>query len=635
MRKNNEVIILKLGGSLLTDKNQPFSIRENVIENSIDQIINYNKSLILIHGGGSFGHPLAKKYEISEGRNISIENQVLGLSKTHEAMNKLNSLLINKFLEKNFPVIPFQPSSIFFKNYEKILTPTIDIIETALDIELLPILYGDIIFEINGSFSIISGDKIIFELCKKLKRYKVSKVIFAIEKDGIFVRSNNKDEDYQKLVSEISYDDLDNLVLANLDNKIDVTGGIRGKIDIIKKICKKHIPVQIINGMKEEFIMKALKSKDIVCTKINPPNKDKLEDIRERKLDHLKIPIEYDVQHRINHFKDIKLLHYPLPQIDFSEVNLSTRFFNKIISAPICIAAITGGHILSGRINEILAKAAEAENVIMSVGSQRVGLMDPTSVETFKVVRKVAPNIPIIGNLGIGQISNPKFNIEDFKSCIEMINADVMAIHFNALHELVQDKGDISYKNFNKNFEKIRNTYEIPIIAKEVGTGFNQEVAINLEKLGFDGFDIGGTGGTSFAAIESNRDNFDNDKYSRNPAEVFREWGIPTPISILNVRKISQKLIIATGGLKTGLDIAKSIALGADISGFAYKFLITAWEDMKIHTISNTIKEIKTLKNELRSSLWLMNLKSPSELKGNQKKYILLGKLNQWLNQNY
>jgi len=214
-----------------------------------------------------------------------------------------------------------------------------------------------------------------------------------------------------------------------------------------------------------------------------------------------------------------------------------------------------------------------------------------------------------------------------------MINADVMAIHFNALHELVQDKGDISYNNFQNNFKKIRANYNIPIIAKEVGTGFNQEIPLILEQLGFDGFDVGGTGGTSFAAIESKRNNYDNERYTRNPAEVFREWGIPTPVSVVNVRKMSQKLIIATGGLKTGMDIAKSIALGADLSGFAYKFLMTAWDDLKNQNFSNTIKEIKTLKNELRSSLWLMNLKNVSELKSNRKKYVILGKLYQWLNQ--
>lgn len=633
MRKNNEVIILKLGGSLLTDKNKPFSIRENVIENSINQIINYKKPLILIHGGGSFGHPLAKKYRISEGMNASIENQVLGLSETHEAMNKLNSLLINKFLEKKFPVIPFQPSSIFFKNSEKISTSSIGIIETALDIELLPILYGDIIFNTKGFFSIISGDKIILELCKKLQRYKVSKVIFAIEKDGIFIRSKNEEESYPTLVSEINYDELDNLKLANLGNKIDVTGGIRGKIDIIKKICKKNIPVQIINGLKEDFIMNALNSKDVVSTRIDSPKSDKARNIKERKFEHLKIPLEFDVQHSENYFKDIRLLHHPFPEINFGEIDLNTKFFSKMISAPICIAAITGGHPLSREINEILAKAAETERIIMSVGSQRAGLTDPLTIDSFEVVRKVAPNIPIIGNIGVGQISEPNFDFKNFERCIEMVNADIMAIHFNALHELVQDKGDISYKYFRKNFEIIRTNYDIPIIAKEVGTGFSQGAALVLEELGFNGFDVGGTGGTSFAAIESKRDNFNNDKYSRNPAEVFREWGIPTPISVINVRKVSQKIIIATGGLKTGIDIAKSIALGADISGFAYKFLISAWEDLKSNKIDSTTKEIQTLKNELRSSLWLMNLKNISELKGNQKKYVILGKLFQWLNQ--
>ncbi|MFW9937636.1 MAG: type 2 isopentenyl-diphosphate Delta-isomerase [Candidatus Thorarchaeota archaeon] len=633
MIKENEVILLKLGGSLLTDKNKPFSIREDVIENSINQIIRSKQKLILIHGGGSFGHPVAKKYSISKGYNKSIKNQVLGLSETHEAMNKLNTLIVNKFLEKQYPVIQFQTSSIFFKNSQKISVRSIEVIEAALNIGLLPILYGDIILDSKGSFSIISGDQIILELCQNLQKYNVSKVIFAIEKDGIFIQSTNNDKSNVILVSEITSDKLDDLKLAKLGEKIDVTGSIRGKIDVIKKICIKNIPVQIINGLKEDYIMNALNSKDVISTKIDPAKRDKIEDIKKRKFEHLKIPLEFDVQHSENYFKEIQLLHHPFPEINFSEIDLSTKFFSKMISAPICIAAITGGHPLSRDINEILAKAAEAENVIMSVGSQRAGLADPSTIESFRVVRKFAPNIPIIGNIGVGQISDPTFDINSFERCIEMVNADSMAIHFNALHELVQDKGDISYKNFRKNFEKIRAKYALPIIAKEVGTGFNQDSALVLDELGFDGFDVGGTGGTSFAAIESMRDNFDNDMFSRNPADVFREWGIPTPVSIINVRKVSDKIIIATGGLKTGIDIAKSIALGADISGFAYKFLLSAWEDLKNHKIDNTIREIKTLKNELRSSLWLMNLKNISELKSNQKKYVILGRLYQWLNQ--
>jgi isopentenyl-diphosphate delta-isomerase len=356
-------------------------------------------------------------------------------------------------------------------------------------------------------------------------------------------------------------------------------------------------------------------------------------DIKRRKLEHLKIPIEYDVQHKENYFDDIRLLHHSVPEVNFEEIDLSIKFFNKSISAPICITAITGGHPISKKVNETLAKAAEEENIIMSVGSQRAGLIDQDLIESFNVVREVAPTIPIIGNIGIGQISDPSFNLEEFRECIDMINADVMAIHFNALHELIQEKGDISYKDFNTNFKLIRKQYKIPIIAKEVGTGISYNLATDLDKLGFDGFDVGGTGGTSFAAIEQKRNTYNLNKYTRNPGEVFRDWGIPTPVSILYVRSMTQKPIIATGGLRTGIDIAKSIALGADLGGFAYKFLLTSWKDIEHHNIENTLREIRTLKHELRSSMWLMNVREINQLKLDKQKYVILGKLFQWLNQ--
>lgn len=355
--------------------------------------------------------------------------------------------------------------------------------------------------------------------------------------------------------------------------------------------------------------------------------------IMERKIEHLKIPLEHDVQHSKNYFKDIRLIHHPIPDFDFEDIDLSINFFGKKVSAPICISAITGGHPISKEINKILANAAEEEDIIMSVGSQRAGIEEPTLIDSFKITRDVAPNIPIIGNIGIGQVSNPNFEIKDFHECIEMVDADVMAIHLNILHELVQDKGDTSYKPFRENFKKLRENYKIPIIAKEVGTGFNPDLAVILDKLGFDGFDVGGTGGTSFAAIESKRNNFNNEKYTRNPADVFKEWGIPTPISIVYVRKVSQKMIIATGGLRTGIDIAKSIVLGADVGGFAYKFLKSAWQDRKEKSINNTVKEIRTLKNELRTCLWLMNQENIISLKGKRSKCVVLGDLYRWLEQ--
>ncbi len=634
MKSSNEIFLLKLGGSLLTDKNIPFSIREEIVKSAIQQIIDANKKLILIHGGGSFGHPIAKKYNISQGINISIKNQIFGLTKTHEAMVKFNSQIIEEFLEKKYPALSIQPSSIFIKRLNEISFESIELIETSLDLGILPVLYGDIILDKEGNFSIISGDRIILELCKNLNKYSISKVIFAIEKDGIFVEDIENDKKIIKLALEISLDELDKIKLADLGNKIDVTGSIRGKIHAIKEICRLNIPVQVINGLTDGNIFKALSNQKLICTNISGIHDEKrLSEIYMRKLEHLKIPIISNVQHIKNYFDNIKLIHHSLPEVELDDIDIATMFFNKKISAPICISAITGGHPISKAINRILAKAAEEENIIMSVGSQRIGLEDPSTRESFEIVREVAPNIPIIGNIGIGQINSSTFKKEDFIECIEMVKADVMAIHFNALHELVQSNGNISYKNFFEKFQKIRKEINIPIIAKEVGTGFNKDLALSLDSIGFDGFDVGGTGGTSFAAIESHRDNFSFEKYTRRLADSFREWGIPTPLTILYVRKVSKKLIIATGGLRNGIDIAKSISLGADIGGFAYKFLLSAWKDYKNNTFIHTIKEIKTLKDELRSSLWLTNITNVENLKDNKDKRVLLGELYQWLNQ--
>ena len=268
VRDNDEIVLLKLGGSLLTDKDKPYSIREDVVKSAIQQIIDANKKLILIHGGGSFGHPLAKEYSISTGINSSIPHQILGLTKTHQSMNNFNSYLINLFLENKYPALSIQASSIFIKDSLKISTQSIDIIETALDLNILPILYGDIILDKQGSFSIISGDQIIFELCENLKKYQISKVIFVMETDGIYINDEDSKQKNISLATKLYLRDLENLNLADLGQKIDVTGGIQGKINSIKEICKYNIPVQLLNGLKEGYIYKSLKNEMINCTNI-------------------------------------------------------------------------------------------------------------------------------------------------------------------------------------------------------------------------------------------------------------------------------------------------------------------------------------------------------------------------------
>jgi len=632
--RKSEIFLLKLGGSLLTEKNVPFSLRKETIIHVIQQIkrARLNGNLILVHGGGSFGHPLAKEYGIVKGMDKSIKNQIHGLSKTHQKMNELNSYIIEKFLEEKMAVLSIQPSSIFLLDKGTIIVQGTKTIESCLKLGIIPVLYGDIILDSEGSFSILSGDQIILLLCEYLKDHHVGKVIFATDVDGVYLEEEGGGN--PKLAEILSSDQLEHVPLATFGQKIDVTGSMRGKLNKIKKICELGISVRIINGLKNNYLYKALKSESFPCTTIHPEfNISTFSAISNRKLEHLRIPLNHDVQHARNYFEDVILLHNAFPEIDFNEVDLATHFFNKKVSAPICIAALTGGHPLSLKINKILAQAAEKENIILSVGSQRAGLIDAELEKSFSIVRDHAPTIPIIGNIGIGQVAHPDFSPSDFNACIEMIKADVMAIHFNPLQELLQDKGDISYKLFEENFKKIRHQTKIPIIAKEVGNGFNPKVGKRLENMGFDGFDVGGAGGTSFAAIESLRKKNFNENYTRNLGEQFKEWGIPTPACIRTIRNISRKPIIATGGLRTGIDIAKSIALGANIGGLAYNFLKTAWNDKNTGTCMNTIREIRTLKRELKSSLWLMNIKNIAELFNNFEKYILSGELYYWLHQ--
>ena len=267
MHEKKKIILLKLGGSLLTEKSVPFSIREDIIKSAVRQIINANKKLILIHGGGSFGHPFAKKYSISDGLDDSVPNQILGLTKTHQAMIKLNNYLINYFLELNYPVLSIQPSSIFINDHRVISNKFLDVIEATLELNILPILYGDIIIDKEGSFSILSGDQIILELCQSLTNYSVCKVIFAMESDGLYVVDENNSNDY-KLVTQCYAEDLNALKLADLGKKIDVTGGIESKFDAIKSICKSKIPVKLINGLIEGYIYKSLKNQNLNCTNI-------------------------------------------------------------------------------------------------------------------------------------------------------------------------------------------------------------------------------------------------------------------------------------------------------------------------------------------------------------------------------
>ena len=270
------VIIIKFGGSILTDKNTPNSMRNEVINSLISQISdNYQTSnqpkIILIHGAGSFGHPIANSFSIQKGLNQNIPNQILGLTKTHQSVKKLNTNIVEGFLSREIPVLSLTTSSVFFQENSVLKFTGFNQIGSLLELEIIPILFGDILLHDSKNFSIISGDRVIYEICKSFSssvnaEYKINKIIFCFDKDGIIISNAEKDS---KVIQNIKSKDLDLLSLKNFEDVIDVTGNIRGKLEEIKKICELGIPVQLINGQKPNLLTKAMKNEEILSTLID------------------------------------------------------------------------------------------------------------------------------------------------------------------------------------------------------------------------------------------------------------------------------------------------------------------------------------------------------------------------------
>ena len=344
-----------------------------------------------------------------------------------------------------------------------------------------------------------------------------------------------------------------------------------------------------------------------------------------RKIEHLKICLEEDVNTHISPgFEDIQLIHHAISNLDLARVNLEVSFLNHRLSAPILITAMTGGAPGTEKINKTLALAANDENVALAVGSQRAGIEHSDLAYTYKIVREVAPDIPIIGNIGIAQIIN-SYSKRELTAAIEMIDADALAIHFNALQEAVQPEGDVNFEKALDKLEQIIDYIDVPIIAKETGAGFSYDVAKKLHELGIDYIEIGGVGGTSFAAVEYYRAKKANDKAKEHLGKMFWDWGIPTVASILEVSLVDGVTIIATGGVRTGIDICKSIALGATIAGMARPFLPMAMRQ----DVDGVKTFISQLKSELRTCMFLSGAKSLEALK--KVPVVITGKTREWI----
>ena len=309
-----------------------------------------------------------------------------------------------------------------------------------------------------------------------------------------------------------------------------------------------------------------------------------------RKQDHIRINLQEDVQFpRISTgLERYRLTHQAVPELSLHDVDTSLRVFGKRLGSPILMSSMTGGTETARRINRHLAAAAQKHGIAMGLGSQRAAIEDESLASTFQI-RQIAPDILLFANLGAVQL-NYGYGIEECRKAIDMVAADALILHFNVLQEAVQAEGDVNFSGLLRKVETICRHLSVPVIAKEVGWGFSHSNVVDLAKAGVAAIDVAGSGGTSWSEVE----------YHRAPtplharvARSFADWGIPTAEALSNARAAAPNLpVFASGGLRDGVDIAKTIALGASLAGLASPFLRAAQESAA--AVDQLMAELKT-----------------------------------------
>ena len=285
-----------------------------------------------------------------------------------------------------------------------------------------------------------------------------------------------------------------------------------------------------------------------------------------------------------------RFVHNALPELDIDEIDLSTTFLGKRLQAPILISSMTGGFDLARKVNRNLAAAAQSLGLAMGVGSQRVAVEEPSAAGSFEV-RDVAPDILLFGNLGAVQL-NYGYTVEHCRRAVSMIGADALILHLNVLQEAVQPEGNRNFKGLGEKIAAVCRDLEVPVIAKEVGNGISVDAAIRLQRAGVKALDVAGYGGTSWSAVEAQR----AVKQGKRPDTAFADWGIPTEEALVSVRQALPDIqLIASGGVRSGVDIAKAIALGADLGAFGQPLLAAALESSAkvVEFIAGVIHELK------------------------------------------
>jgi isopentenyl-diphosphate Delta-isomerase len=323
------------------------------------------------------------------------------------------------------------------------------------------------------------------------------------------------------------------------------------------------------------------------------------DDISQRKREHLETVARAEAESAgASLWKDVHLLPATVPEVSIADVDIGVTFLGHRLEAPVMIASMTGGHEESVSINSRLGEAAERLGLAIGSGSQRAALVDPSLAPSFSVLRESAPSAFIMANIGTCQLvkqgDGAPLAPDEVDTMVDMIEADALALHLNVVEELIQTEGDRNTTGLIDGITRLSAMSPVPVVAKETGSGMAAEAAAALVGAGAAALDVGGSGGTSFARVEGMRAADRDDDRGVRLGRVFGDWGVPTPLSVLEVRR-SGVPIIATGGVRSGLDTAKALALGADLVGIARPALLAAREglDELLATLELFLEELR------------------------------------------
>ncbi|HEX6819472.1 MAG TPA: type 2 isopentenyl-diphosphate Delta-isomerase [Ktedonobacterales bacterium] len=352
--------------------------------------------------------------------------------------------------------------------------------------------------------------------------------------------------------------------------------------------------------------------------------------IRQRKAEHVAFALANDISApQAASWADIRLVHRALPEVDLDAVDTSVRFLGATLRHPLWISSLTGGDPEVMVINERLATIAEEYGLAMGVGSQRAAVITPELAQSYRIARERAPHAFLVANVGAPQLipqgQHPAFSVEQAREAVQMISANALAVHLNFLQEAAQPEGDRRARGALAAVSRLAREVGVPVIAKETGAGISYEQAHALKQAGVAAIDVGGAGGSSMAALEGLRARSRGQERAVAISRVFRDWGIATPVALVEAREGALGLpLLATGGVRSGLDVARALALGATLVGMGFPFLQAASRGLDaLHEF------VEGVLAELRVAMQLTGSASVADLQ--QTSVLVTGASREWL----